>query len=90
MRFCVGPCNNNKQIQNKLIKMDVSEFKGPCFQMSNEEKQKTWIHLISKRTADFTSTDDSRICSNHFHDEKPTMRNPNPTLYLTTQEYMNI
>ena len=77
----MGPCNNNKQIQNKLIKMDVSEFKGPCFQMSNEEKQKTWIHLISKRIADFTSTDDSRICSNHFCDEKPTMRNPNPTLY---------
>ena len=57
-RCCVGPCNNNKVIQNKIIKMDhVTELKWHRFPTNNAEKmKKTWVQLISKGRADFALT----------------------------------
>ena len=41
-RCCVGPCNNDKQNQNKLIKMNhATELKWHRFPMNNEEKRST-------------------------------------------------
>ena len=41
-RCCVGPCNNEKQNQNKLIKMNhATELKWHRFPMNNEEKRST-------------------------------------------------
>ena len=41
-RCCVNPCNNDKRIQNKFIKVDhVTELKWHHFPTNNEEKEKT-------------------------------------------------
>lgn len=58
--------------------------------MKNEERQKIWDQMICKGRADFTPDDSSRICLNHFRDGNPTMRNQNPTLYLTLHDYRDI
>ena len=52
----------------------------------NEEKRKTWTSLISKGRSGFTSSDGSRVFSNHFKDGQLTAKNPNQTLWLTIQD----
>ena len=52
----------------------------------NEEKRKTWTSLISKGRSGFTPSNGCRIYLNHFKDGKPTAKNPNPTLWLTSQD----
>ena len=87
-RCCVGPCNNDKRIAKMLVVMGhVAELKWHRFPTNDEEKKKVWVSLVNKGRSDFSPSDGSRICSNHFVDGKPTPRNPNPTLYLTLQDY---
>ena len=68
----------------------VTELKWHHFPTNNKEKKKTWVQLISKERIDFTPPNSSRISSNHFCDWKPTVKNSNPTLYLTPHDYRNI
>ena len=48
----------------------------------NEERQKAWIHAVSKRREDFEKPKHFEACSDHFLEEKPTKCNPDPTLFL--------
>ena len=48
----------------------------------NEERQKAWIHAVSKRREDFEKPKHFEACSNHFLEGKPTKCNPDSTLFL--------
>ena len=48
----------------------------------NEERQKTWIHAVSKGREDFDKPKHFKACSNHFLEGKSTKCNPDPTLFL--------
>ena len=41
---------------------------------------------MSKEKSEFTPSDGSRICSNHFKNGQPNTKNPNLTLWLTIQD----
>ena len=85
-RCCVGTCDNDTRCQERfVVKGHVQKLmfhRNPL----NEEKRKTWTSVISKGRPGFTSSEGSRICSNHFKDGQPTTKNPNPTLWLTIQD----
>ena len=48
----------------------------------NEERQKAWIYVVSKRRKDFEKSKHFKVCSNHFLEGKSTKCNPDPTLLL--------
>ena len=55
--------------------------------MKTKIEKKKWASLVAKGRCEFVLTDNSRTCSNHFLDGKPTNKNPNPVLYLTLDDY---
>ena len=85
-RCCVGTCDNDTRYPEKqIIKYHVTKLmfhRFPC----NEQKRKTWISLVGKGRDSYVPTDGSRICSNHFPEGRPTIKHPNPTLWLTIQD----
>lgn len=87
-RCCVGPCDNDKRYPDKLVVMKhVMELKWHRFPTKDENKKKVWTSLVGKGRSEFVPSDGSRICSNHFPEGKPTSKHPNPTLYLTLEDY---
>ena len=51
----------------------------------NSERRQEWIKLVNrttKRNTDWSPGSSDMVCSKHFVDGKPTLQNPNPTLYL--------
>ena len=40
----------------------------------NEERQKAWIHAVSKAREGFEKPKHFKVCSNHFLEGKPTNR----------------
>ena len=85
-RCCVGICNNDRCYTDKLeIKSHVKILKWHRFP-KYKAKCKWWQTLVSKGRENFVASDESRICSNHFVDGKPTEKRPNPTLLLTIQD----
>ena len=85
-RCCVGICNNDRCYTDKLeIKSHVKILKWHRFP-KYKAKRKWWQTLVSKGRENFVVSDESRICSNHFVDGKPTEKRPNPTLLLTIQD----
>ena len=48
----------------------------------NEERQKAWIHAVSKGREDFEKPKHFKACSNHFLEGKPTKSYTDPTLVL--------
>ncbi|CAB3991527.1 THAP domain-containing 11, partial [Paramuricea clavata] len=65
----------------------VEELKWHRFPTKDEDRKRKWASLVAKGRCEFVPTDNSRICSNHFSDGKPTNKNPNPILYLTLDDY---
>ena len=63
------------------------KLKWHRFPTKDEDRKKKWASLVAKGRCEFVPTDNSRICSNHFPDGKPTNKNPNPVLYLTLDDY---
>ena len=87
-RCCVGPCDNDKRCPKRLVVMKHAEkLKWHRFPTKDEDRKKKWASLVAKGRCEFAPTDNSRICSNHFPDGKPTNKNPNPVLYLTLDDY---
>ena len=55
----------------------------------NSEKRKQWVQLTKRQTVDrkpWLPRGSDRVCSNHFIDGEPTVKNPNPTLDLGYQD----
>ena len=68
-RCCVGTCDNDKRYFDKLkVKDHVKDLKWHRFPTVNLERKKTWTALVNKGRVNFTPTNGSRICSNHFPD----------------------
>ena len=65
----------------------VEKLKWHRFPTKDEDRKKKWASLVAKGRWEFVPTDNSRICSNHFPDGKPTNKNPNAVLYLTLDDY---
>lgn len=85
-RCCVGPCDNDTRYKDQYdVKSHVTTLKFHRFP-KNEEKMNVWTGLVNKGRENFIPTSGSRICSNHFVDGEPSLKNPNPTLYLTLQD----
>ena len=85
-RCCVGICNNDRSYPDKLeIKSHVQILKWHRFP-KDKAKRKWWQTLVNKGRENFVASDESRICSYHFVDEKPTEKHPNPILLLTIQD----
>ena len=85
-RCCVGICNNDRSYPEKLeIKSHVQILKWHRFP-KDKAKRKWWQTLVNKGRENFVASDESRICSNHFVDGKPTEKHPNPTLLLTIHD----
>ena len=77
-RCCVGICNNDRSYPDKLeIKSHVQILKWHRFP-KDKAKRKWWQTLVNKGRENFVASDESRTCSNHFVDRKPTEKHPNP------------
>ena len=48
----------------------------------NEERQKAWIHVVSKGREDFEKPTHFKVCWNRFLDGKSTKCNLDPTSFL--------
>ena len=46
----------------------------------NEERQKAWVHAVSKGKEDFEKPKLFKVCLNHFLEGKPNKCNSDPTL----------
>ena len=83
---CVEICNNDRSYPDKLeIKSQVQILKWHRFP-KDKAKRKWWQTLVNKGRENFVASDESRICSNHFVDGKPTGKHSNPTLLLTIHD----
>ena len=79
-RCCVGICNNDRSYPDKLeIKSHVQILKWHRFP-KDKAKRKWWQTLVNKGRENFVASDESRICSNHFVDGKPTEKTPQPNI----------
>ena len=55
----------------------------------NSEKRKQWVKLMERQRADkktWKPRGSDRVCSKHFVDEEPSIKNPDPTLDLGYQD----
>ena len=48
----------------------------------SKERQKAWVHPVSKGKKDFEKPKHFKVCLNHFLEGKPNKCNPDPTLSL--------
>ena len=48
----------------------------------NEEREKAWVHVVSKGKEDFEKPKHFTVYLNHFLEGKPKKYNPDPTLSL--------
>ena len=84
---CVGTCNNDTRYSDCYeIKNHITTLKFHRFPNNDEVKRNAWAAFVNKGRVGFIPSDGSRICSNHFPDEKPTSSTLNPTLWLPSQQ----
>ena len=82
---CVGSCSNTRSRPHLIVKRShVEEMKWHS--VSTEDKRKRWEKQIQKGREDFKMAMSNRVCSNHIVDGRPTMNNPDPTLFLTPSD----
>ena len=78
---CAVGCTSDsrKRGKEKYPEMiDVQFFPFPTVK-KNRALRSEWIRHV--RRVDFIPNYDSRVCSKHFVDGKPTDENPTPTLF---------
>lgn len=86
-RCCVGPCDNDRRYPDRQVKRKyVNTLRWHRFPV-DEKRKNAWEVLISKGRANFKAGKETKVCSNHFIDGEPTIENPDPTLFLTIQDY---
>ena len=59
-------------------KVSCSNFEVAQISKRQKAKHKWWQTLVNKGRENFVASDESRICSNHFVDGKPTEKHCNP------------
>lgn len=84
-------CQNNQRKRNRLLR-DVCEkhdaFRESCrcgiYKLHrfprNAELRRQWIAAVNRK--DYNPSAHARVCSEHFVDRKPSLRNPVPMLHL--------
>ena len=89
-KCCVGGCDNDRRYPEKwVIQSHVGRF---SFHKPKNQMIEAWLRQVQKGRKDFAigkSRESVVICSNHFHDGKPTKVYPLPTLFLTPFEHCN-
>ena len=85
-RCCVRTCDIDRRYPEKLIiSSNVASFMWHRFP-KDDIKRKRWVKLISKGESGFEPGNSSRVCSVHFHNDKWTSSNLDPTLFLIIQD----
>ena len=86
-RYCVGPCDNDKRLPEKLDRRNsIEDIRWHKYPVDQAEREK-WDASISKGRQSFTGGKWTYVCSIHFVDGKPTSANPTPTLFLTQSDF---
>ena len=87
-RCCVAGCNNDKRHPEKIVRRGHVQGKliFHAFPI-NRKRLRHWISQVSKGWRHFEWGIQSRICSNHFLDGKPTSENSFPTLFLCERDF---
>ena len=82
-RCSVGCCDNGKRYPERtIIPSNVKDGKTVLHKLPvNEERQKVWIHAVSKGRKDCEKPKHFKVCSNHFLEGKSSKSNPDPTLF---------
>lgn len=87
-KCCVTWCLNRKGCaDNWEVRSHVEKLMFHRFPKDKETRHK-WECMIRKSldNANFSATDNSVICSNHFKDGKPTLLSPFPSAFLTESD----
>lgn len=83
---CVGPCDNDRRYPDRwVVHSHVTTLQFHSLP-KDTAKRKQWISKISDGRDHFSptnTTSETKVCSNHFADAKPTAANPYPTLFMT-------
>ena len=87
-RCCVTSCRNRKGFPAEWeIRSHVDKLMFHYFPKDGEARHK-WECMIRKSldNANFSASNNSVVCSNHFADGKPTLQSPFPTCFLTESD----
>ena len=86
---CVGPCDNDRRYPDKwVLHSHVHKLQFHCLP-KDPARRKQWVSRISDGRDGFKPSDttsETKVCSNHFIDAKPTTANPNPTLFMAPSD----
>ena len=83
----VAGCDNDKRRPTEMIQRGhVQEL--IFHRVPKDEKSRAiWISQLRKGLANFEWGQETRVCSNHFQQGKPTCENPYPTLFLCPRDF---
>ena len=82
-RCCVAGKRRPKEIIQRGHVQELIFHRFP----KDEKSRAVWISQVRKGLANYEWSQETRVCSNHFQQGKPTCENPYPTLFLCPRDF---